>query len=430
MRNLILGISIVCLALSGLITFKALNLPEKKLRNSASQPPIKIHESSQVVKDTALKPVGKQDPGSNVNQTLQNTISHLEQTVENNITDSQINIQTLENTVKQLEHKLINIDNATQTDTQSSKNTIVQLEQKLTDKLTDAQINIQTLENTVKQLEQKLADKIDDSQKDTQSAKNTTGQLEQKLTDKLTDAQINIQALENTVKQLEQKLAEKIDDSQKNTQSAKNTTDQLEQKLTDKFTDAQINIQALENTVKQLEQRLAEKIDDSQKNTQSAKNTITQPEQKAAPHENTSQNISKIGKPENAEESSGQLLFSVSFDSGKFVIDNSTKKLIQQSTQYIGSLPPNYRVIVEGHTDNSPLKTISGKQYPYEDNMGLSLFRAKTVAGMFENEGISSKRISAIGYGATRPIATNATSEGRAKNRRVVVRLIPEEKGI
>jgi len=355
MRNLILGISILCLALSGVITFKALNLPEKNLRNSASQPPIKIHESSQVAKDTVLKPAGKQGPEANVNQTLQNTISHLEQTVENNITDSQINIQTLENTVKQLEHKLINIDNATQTDTLSSKNTIVQLEQKLTDKIAY---------------------------------------------------------------------------SQKDTQSAQNTTDQLEQKLTDKLTDTQINIQALENTVKQLEQRLAEKIDDSQKNTQSAKNTITQPEQKAAPRENTSQNISKIGKTENAEESSSQLLFSVSFDSGKFVIDNSTKKLIEQSTQYIGSLPPNYRVIVEGHTDNSPLKTISGEKYPYEDNMGLSLFRAKTVAGMFEKEGISSKRISAIGYGATRPIATNATSEGRAKNRRVVVRLIPAEKEI
>ena len=380
MRNLILGISIVCLALSGLITFKALNLPETKPHASASQPAISIHESSQVINDTVLKPVGKQDPGSNVNQTLQNTISHLEQTVENNITDSQINIQTLENTVKQLEHKLINIDNATQTDTQSSKNTIVQLEQKLTDKLTDAQINIRTLENTVKQLEQKLADKIADSRTDTQSAQDTTDQLEQKLTDKLTDAQMNIQALENTVKQLEQKLADKIADSR---------TD-----------------------------------------TQSSTNTIPQPKQKTTPHENTSQNISKIEKPESTEKSSGQLLFSVSFDSGKFIINNSTKKLIQQSSQYIGSLPPTYRVIVEGHTDNSPLKTISGQKYPYEDNMGLSLFRAKTVAGMFENEGISSKRISAIGYGATRPIATNATSEGRAKNRRVVVRLIPEEKEI
>jgi outer membrane protein OmpA-like peptidoglycan-associated protein len=427
MRNLILGISIVCLALSGLITFKALTLPENNLRDSASQPPITIHESSQVINDTVLEPAVQQEPGSNVNQTLQNTVSHLEQKLENNITDSQMNIQTLEKTVKQLEQKLADKIAYSQKDTQSAQDTTDQFEQKLTDKLTNAQINIQTLENTVKQLEQKLTDKIAYSQKDTQSAQDTTDQLEQKLTDKLTDAQINIQTLENTVKQLEQKLTDKIAYSQKDTQSAQDTTDQLEQKLTNKLTDAQINIQTLENTVKQLERKLADKIDDSQTDTQSATNTIPQPKQKTAPH---SQDISNIGEPENTEKSSGQLLFSVSFDSGKFVINNSTQKLIQQSTQHINSLPSNYRVIVEGHTDNSPLKTIYEKQYPYEDNMGLSLFRAKTVAGMFEKEGIPSKRISAIGYGDTRPIATNATNEGRAQNRRVVVRLIPEEKGI
>jgi outer membrane protein OmpA-like peptidoglycan-associated protein len=87
-------------------------------------------------------------------------------------------------------------------------------------------------------------------------------------------------------------------------------------------------------------------------------------------------------------------------------------------------------LIVEGHTDSSPLKIISGKKYPVKDNMGLSLFRAEIVADMFEKEGISSKRISAIGYGATRPISTNKDGEGRAKNRRVVVKLIPEEKEI
>jgi len=110
MRNLILGISILCLALSGLITFKALNLPGKNPRDSASQPPIEIDELSQDIKDTVPGPDMKQDPRPNVNQTLQNTISHLEQKLENNITDSQINIQTLEDTVKQLEQKLINKD--------------------------------------------------------------------------------------------------------------------------------------------------------------------------------------------------------------------------------------------------------------------------------------------------------------------------------
>ena len=377
MRYLIVGISIFCLALSGLITLKALNLPEKKLRIPVSQPPIKIHGSSQVAQDTVLKPAGKQDPAPNVNQTLQNTISHLEQKLENTITDSQVNIQTLK--------------------------------------------------NTVKQLKQKLADKIADSQKNTQSTKNTTSQLEKKLAKQIADSQENIQTLENTVKQLEQKLTNKIADSQKNTRSAKNTTAQLEQKLTDKLTDSQRNIQTLENTVKQLEQKLADTIAHSQKDIQSAKNIIAQPQQKTASHKKTSQNISKIEKP---EKPSGPLLFSVSFNSGEVVIKNSTKKLVQQYTQYIRSLPPNYRVIVEGHTDSSPLKIISEKKYPYKDNMGLSLFRAETVANIFVKEGISSKRISALGYGATRPIATNKNVEGRAKNRRVVVKLIPEETGI
>jgi outer membrane protein OmpA-like peptidoglycan-associated protein len=62
--------------------------------------------------------------------------------------------------------------------------------------------------------------------------------------------------------------------------------------------------------------------------------------------------------------------------------------------------------------------------------MDISFVRAKAVAREFEKEGISSKRISVIGYGDTRPIASNGTVEGRAKNRRVVVKLILYEKEI
>jgi flagellar motor protein MotB len=329
---------------------------------------LQTHQSAQIIEGTVPEPPREQDYGSTVNQTLQNNAPPLEQKLAENIADSQENIQTLENTVKQLEHKLATIDDAAQIDTQSSKNTIAQLEQKMAGQIADSQEKIQTLENTVKQLEQKLVDKIAASQTDTRSAENTTARLEQKLTDKLSDSQEKIQTLENTVKQLEQKLADKIAASQ---------------------------------TV-----------------TRSAENTIAQP--------NTPQNISKVRKPENTEKSFDLVLFEISFQSGGYAINDTTTKLIQQSALYIRSLPPNYRVIVEGHTDNSPLKTIPGTQYPYKDNMGLSLFRAETVADMLGEEGIASTRISAIGYGATRPIATNKTGEGRAKNRRVVVRLITE----
>jgi len=123
-------------------------------------------------------------------------------------------------------------------------------------------------------------------------------------------------------------------------------------------------------------------------------------------------------------------LFEVIFSPGKFVIDDEIKKIIQQSTQEILSLTPNYRVVVEGHTDNIPIKTTPGKKSLITDNMSLSIYRANQIAGIFEQEGLSSQRISAIGYGATRPVASNNTAEGREKNRRVVVRLIPEEKGI
>jgi outer membrane protein OmpA-like peptidoglycan-associated protein len=62
------------------------------------------------------------------------------------------------------------------------------------------------------------------------------------------------------------------------------------------------------------------------------------------------------------------------------------------------------------------------------DNIELSFLRANAVAIQLVKSGIPLERISVIGYGETRPIASNETSEGRARNRRVVVKLVPVEK--
>jgi flagellar motor protein MotB len=88
---------------------------------------------------------------------------------------------------------------------------------------------------------------------------------------------------------------------------------------------------------------------------------------------------------------------------------------------------PDNRVLIEGHTDNLPIKSNIGKRYI--DNMELSVLRARAVSQILVDNGISIKRISVAGYGDTQPIATNDTEEGRAKNRRVEVKLIPENKG-
>jgi OOP family OmpA-OmpF porin len=78
---------------------------------------------------------------------------------------------------------------------------------------------------------------------------------------------------------------------------------------------------------------------------------------------------------------------------------------------------PTIKLIIEGHTDNV------GKK---ESNMSLSLRRAKKVADYLIKNGIASSRIETIGFGPTRPAATNSSEQGRTLNRRVEFRLIQE----
>ena len=73
-----------------------------------------------------------------------------------------------------------------------------------------------------------------------------------------------------------------------------------------------------------------------------------------------------------------------------------------------------YPVSVEGHTDNTP---ISNLQFP--SNWELSVVRASTVVRLFQDIGVAPWRLTATGYGEQRPVASNATPEGKARNRRV-----------
>ena len=70
---------------------------------------------------------------------------------------------------------------------------------------------------------------------------------------------------------------------------------------------------------------------------------------------------------------------------------------------------PNVSVKVEGHTDN-----VGAKEY----NQKLSERRAKSVADYIISKGVDSSRVTTQGFGFSKPIASNKTKEGRAKNRR------------
>ncbi len=73
-------------------------------------------------------------------------------------------------------------------------------------------------------------------------------------------------------------------------------------------------------------------------------------------------------------------------------------------------------VRIEGHTDNVPLSVSA-----FPSNWHLSAARAATIAEQLAISHVPPERLSAVGYGEYRPVADNATEEGRVKNRRVVI---------
>jgi chemotaxis protein MotB len=75
-----------------------------------------------------------------------------------------------------------------------------------------------------------------------------------------------------------------------------------------------------------------------------------------------------------------------------------------------------FPITVEGHTDVTPIAT---PMFP--SNWELSAVRASSVVRLFVDSGVRPARLTAAGYGDQRPVADNATSEGRARNRRVTI---------
>ena len=81
---------------------------------------------------------------------------------------------------------------------------------------------------------------------------------------------------------------------------------------------------------------------------------------------------------------------------------------------------PQHTVQVIGHTDTVDIRSA---QYP--SNWELSAARASSVVRLFVAAGITDQRLVAIGRGATQPVASNASAEGRLRNRRVEIQILP-----
>jgi chemotaxis protein MotB len=110
------------------------------------------------------------------------------------------------------------------------------------------------------------------------------------------------------------------------------------------------------------------------------------------------------------------------FDSGKAKLKKNAYPVLDKIAAVLNETVPERDIGVEGHTDSVPIKH-SG----WKSNWELSSARATNVLHYLLGKGLEPKRLSAIGYGEFRPIDTNDTKIGRARNRRVEIIILPKE---
>lgn len=111
----------------------------------------------------------------------------------------------------------------------------------------------------------------------------------------------------------------------------------------------------------------------------------------------------------------------ITFRVGEAKLLTAYYPIFKRISNFISS-KPNYRVVVSGHTDNTPIST---PKFP--SNLELSAARAINVAKFLTESGVSPQRISVQGFSQYRPLFENTTRENQQANRRVEIELIKEQ---
>ncbi|MBR9913263.1 MAG: OmpA family protein [Algicola sp.] len=132
------------------------------------------------------------------------------------------------------------------------------------------------------------------------------------------------------------------------------------------------------------------------------------------------------GKGLTVEQRDGKVYVSMEnkllFESGSWAVGTQGKQAVKQLGAVLAD-NPEIAILIEGHTDNVPYKgnaQLSG-------NWDLSTKRATAIVNILrENTAINPENLTAAGRGEYAPIASNATAEGKAKNRRIEVILTPK----
>lgn len=109
------------------------------------------------------------------------------------------------------------------------------------------------------------------------------------------------------------------------------------------------------------------------------------------------------------------------FKSGSYEVTDKAKTVLGKVAQVLKN-QPDMEFMVEGHTDNVPYKGTA-----LQDNWDLSVKRATTIVRLLQKDyGLEPSKMAAAGRAEFKPVADNATKEGRAANRRTRIVILPE----
>ncbi len=119
------------------------------------------------------------------------------------------------------------------------------------------------------------------------------------------------------------------------------------------------------------------------------------------------------------------ILDRVLFDSGEAELKPEGEKVLAQLAGVL-TQHTNRQIYVIGHTDNVPIRSTVFSRYA--SNWELSTARATSaVRYLAEKAGVDPRLLAAIGSGEYHPVADNSTPEGRARNRRIAIVIVPEQ---
>jgi len=119
------------------------------------------------------------------------------------------------------------------------------------------------------------------------------------------------------------------------------------------------------------------------------------------------------------------ILDRVMFDSGEAILKPAGESVMRKVAAILAE-HHQLKIHVIGHTDNVPIRPEARSRFA--SNWELSTARAlAAVHFLTEKAGVDPRRVGAIGYGEYRPIADNATTEGRSRNRRIAITILPDE---